>query len=107
LAELTRGAICSVRLGCSSGREQSGRRYAIVVQSDDLWLLNTVVVVPTSTSARAATFRPEVVVAGQRTRALCEQVRTVDAQRLGGMVGILTAAELRSIEDALQIVLEL
>lgn len=107
MAELTRGAICSVRFARSSGREQSGRRYAIVVQSDDLCLLNTVVVVPTSTSARPATFRPEVGVAGQRTRALCEQVRTVDAQRLGGIVGILTTAELRSVEDALQIVLEL
>ena len=107
MAELTRGAICSVRLARSNRREQSGRRYAIVVQTDDLWLLSTVVVVPTSTSARPATFRPEVVVAGQRTRALCEQVRTVDAQRLDEMVGILTAAELRSVEDALQIVLEL
>ena len=104
---MTRGSICSVRLGRTTGREQSGRRYAIIVQSDDLWLLNTVVVVPTSTAARAATFRPEVVVAGQRTRALCEQIRTVDAQRLGAMVGILSAAELIGVEDALQIVLEL
>ena len=107
MAELTRGAICSVRLGRSSGREQSGRSYAIVVQSDELSLLNTVVVVPTSTSARAATFRPEVVVAGQTTRALCEQIRTIDAQRIGGMVGSLSTAELVSVEDALQIVLEL
>jgi len=107
LAELTRGAICGVRLGRSGGREQSRRRYAIIVQSDDLWLLNTVAVVPTSTSARPATFRPVVVVAGQRTRVLCEQIRTVDAERLGGMVGILTPAELVSVEDALQIVLEL
>ena len=107
MAELTRGAICSVRLGRTTGRQQSGRRYAIIIQSDDLWLLNTVVVAPTSTSARGATFRPEVVVAGQRTRVLCEQIRTVDAQRLGGMVGILSAAELISVEDALQVVLEL
>jgi len=47
------------------------------------------------------------VVAGHRTRVLCEQIRTVDAQRLDGMVGVLTAAELLSVEDALQIVLEL
>lgn len=107
MAELTRGSICSVRLGRATGREQSGRRYALIVQSDDLWLLNTVVVVPTSTSARAATFRPEIVVAGQRTRALCEQIRTVDAQRMGGVVGVLSAAELAGVEDALQIVLEL
>ncbi len=104
---MTRGSICGIRLGRRTGHEQSGRRYAIIVQTDDLWLLNTVVVVPTSTSVRAATFRPEVVVAGQRTRALCEQIRTVDAQRLDGIVGSLTAAELLSVEDALQIVLEL
>ena len=42
-----------------------------------------------------------------KAEALCEQVRTVDAQRLGAMIGILTAAELHSVEDALQIVLEL
>jgi len=107
LAALTRGSICSVRLGRTTGREQSGRRYAIIVQSDDLWLLNTLVVVPTSTSARAATFRPEVLVAGQSTRALCEQIRTVDAQRLGEIVGMLSPAELAGVEDALQLVLEL
>ena len=107
MAELTRGAICGVRIGRSAGHEQSGRRYAIIVQSDDLSLLSTVVVVPTSTSARTATFRPEVVVEGQRTRVLCEQIRTVDSQRLGGMIGILTASEMRSVEDALQIILEL
>lgn len=107
MAELTRGSICSVRLGRTTGRGQSGRRYAVIVQSDDLWLLNTVVVVPTSSSARAATFRPEIIVAGQRTRVLCEQIRTVDAQRLDDAVGILSAADLISVEDAVQIVLEL
>ncbi len=58
-------------------------------------------------SARAATFRLEVIVAGHRSRALCEQVRTVDAQCLDGTVGVLTAAELLGVDDALQIVLEL
>lgn len=107
MAGLTRGAICGVRLGRRAGHEQSGRRYVIIVQSDDLWLLNTVAVVPTSRSARAATFRPEVVIAGQRMRVLCEQIRTVDSQRLERMIGIITASEMRGVEDALQIVLEL
>lgn len=107
MAELTRGAVCSVRLGRTTGREQSGRRYAVIVQSDDLWLLNTMVVVPTSGSARAATFRPEIVVEGQRTRVLCEQIRTLDAQRIGATLGMLSAADLSSVEDALEIVLDL
>lgn len=107
MAGLTRGSICSVRLGRTAGREQSGRRYAVIVQSDDLWLLNTVVLVPTSTSARAATFRPEIVIAGQHTRVLCEQIRTVDAQRIGDTIGMLSADELGKVEDALEVVLEL
>lgn len=79
----------------------------MVVQSEDLSLLSTVVVAPTSAVARAATFRPEIVVAGQRTRVLCEQLRAFDARRLGDSVGTLSAAELSSVEDALEIVLEL
>ncbi|WP_139811621.1 type II toxin-antitoxin system PemK/MazF family toxin, partial [Mycobacterium avium] len=39
------------------GHEQSGSRYAVVVQSDQL-PLSTWLVAPTSTSARAASFRP-------------------------------------------------
>jgi len=107
VAGLTRGSLCSVRLGRTAGREQSGRRFAVIIQSDDLWLLNTIVVVPTSTSARAATFRPEIVVAAQRTRVLCEQIRTIDARRIGDTVGMLSTDELSRIEDALEVVLEL
>ena len=107
MAELTRGSVCSVRLGRTAGREQSGRRYAVIVQSDDLGLLNTLVVIPTSISAQPATFRPEISVEGRSTRVLCEQIRTVDAQRLGATVGMLSAAELRAVEDALELVLEL
>lgn len=106
-AELIRGSVCGVDLGRSRGREQSGRRFAIVAQNDELWLLNTVVVVPTSTSARPASFRPEVAVAGKRTLALCEQVRTVDARCLQEPAGTLTLIELQRVEEALELVLEL
>jgi mRNA interferase MazF len=41
------------------GHEQSGLRYAVVVQSDQL-PLSTWLVAPTSTSAQPASFRPEV-----------------------------------------------
>ncbi|HEX8157242.1 MAG TPA: type II toxin-antitoxin system PemK/MazF family toxin [Solirubrobacteraceae bacterium] len=40
------------------GHEQHGARYAVVVQADELLGLSTVLVSPTSTRARAATFRP-------------------------------------------------
>ena len=45
--------------------------------------------------------------AEQRTRGLGEQMRAVDAQRLGDSVGMLSVAELSSVDDALEIVLQL
>ncbi|MEE3850153.1 type II toxin-antitoxin system PemK/MazF family toxin [Gordonia sp. LSe1-13] len=88
------------------GHEQSGARYAVVVQSDQL-PLSTWLVAPTSTSARAATFRPEVEVAGRTTRVLAEQVAAVDPGRLGDSMGYLTYEELRRVDAALRVVLEL
>ncbi len=55
----------------SRGHEQSGTRYAVVVQSDQL-PLSTWLVAPTSTSANPATFRPEVQIQGRTTRVLAE-----------------------------------
>jgi mRNA interferase MazF len=107
LADLTRGSVCPVSLGRSGGHEQAGQRYAVVVQADELWLLSTVVVVPTSTSARPASFRPGIVIGDELTRVMCEQIRTVDARRLGEPVAMLSTRELREIEDAIEIVLGL
>ena len=66
----------------AQGHEQAGTRYAVVVQSD-LLPLSTWLVAPTSTSARAATFRPEVFIDGRPTRVLAEQTSAVDPERLG------------------------
>ena len=84
-----------------------GRRYAVVIQSDFLGDLSTVVVAPTSTSALPAVFRPEVEVAGRRSRVLTEQVRALDQSRLGRRVGTLAQTELRAVDDALKVVLGL
>ena len=88
------------------GHEQTGLRYAVVVQSD-LLPLSTWLVAPTSTSARAATFRPEVSINGHPTRVLAEQTSAVDPQRLGQPAGQLTFEELRRVDAALRLVLSL
>lgn len=88
------------------GREQAGTRYAVVVQSDQL-PLSTWIVAPTSTSARPATLRPEVRVAGRVTRVLAEQAAAVDPTRLGDSAGHLTFDELRRVDAALRLVLDL
>jgi mRNA interferase MazF len=77
-----------------------------VVQSDQL-PLSTWLVAPTSISARAATFRPEVEVAGNPTRVLVEQTAAIDPSRLGDSAGHLSFTELRLVDAALRLVLDL
>jgi len=88
------------------GHEQSGPRFAVVVQSD-LLALSTVLVAPTSTSAREATFRPEVEIEGQPTRVLAEQTAAVAPGRLGASAGRLTFDELRRVDAALRLALSI
>jgi len=88
------------------GHDQSGSRYAVVVQSDHL-PLSTWLVAPTSTSARAASFRPEVEISGGVTRVLAEQAAAIDPGRLGNSVGYLSFEDMRRVDAALRIVLDL
>ena len=90
----------------SRGHEQSGTRYAVVIQSDGL-PLSTLLVAPTSTAARAATFRLEVEIAGRVTRVLAEQAAAVDPSRLGENVGRLAFDEMRRVDAALRIAMDL
>jgi mRNA interferase MazF len=89
------------------GHEQRGARYAVVVQAEELLGLSTVLVSPTSTSTRPASFRPTIALEGEETRVLVEQTTVVDPQRLGRSVGYLAANELRAVDDALRLVLDL
>lgn len=89
------------------GHEQRGARYAVVVQADEFLDLSTVLVSPTSTSARPATFRPTITVGGRETRVLVEQTTVVDPVRLGRSAGRLDPDELRAVDEALALVLAL
>lgn len=88
------------------GHEQESRRFAVVVQSDQ-FPLSTWLVAPTSTAARPASFRPEVEIGGRMTRVLAEQTAAVDPSRLGDNIGHLAFDELRNVEAALRLILEL
>jgi mRNA interferase MazF len=79
----------------------------VVVQADALLPRSVMIVAPTSRRARAASFRPEVDVAGSVTRVLVEQFGSVDATRLGELAGHLTPEEMWGIDDALATVLDL
>ena len=90
-----------------TGHEQRGKRFGVVLQSDALAHLSTVILAPTSTAAPARAFRPEIVVRGRPTKLLVEQLRAVDHTRLGETVGRLSAMELRAADEALKDVLGL
>jgi mRNA interferase MazF len=102
-----RGDIYALRLPKGVGHEQYGERYGVVVQSDAFLPRSVVLIAPTSRSARAASFRPEVEIDGVTTRVLGEQVGAVDAGRLGDLVGHLTPQERWGVDAALLTVLGL
>ena len=87
------------------GHEQRGARHAVVVQADEFLALSTVLVSPTSTHARPASFRPEITLDGTVTRVLVEQTTVVDPERLGRSSGRLDAEELQAVDDALALML--
>jgi mRNA interferase MazF len=89
------------------GHEQRGARYAVIVQGDEFLDLSTVLVSPTSTRARPASFRPIISLEGEETRVLVEQTTVVDRLRLGRSAGRLDASELRPVDEALLLVLGL
>ena len=104
---MRRGEVYRLRLRERRGHEQSGVRFGVIVQSDAFLPRSTVLVAPTSRSARAASFRPEVEVEGESTRVLVEQLGAVDGTRLGDLAGQLSPAEMWGVDMALETVLDL
>lgn len=88
------------------GHEQRGPRYAVVLQPSYL-PLSTLLIAPTSTSARPALFRPEVRIKNRRTLVLCEQTTAVDLNRLTTPAGVLTSEEMQQVDEALRLILDL
>lgn len=104
---MQRGDVYRFKVPKGVGHEQQGERFGVVVQSDVMLPRSVVIVAPTSRSAKPASFRPEVDVAGEPTRVLVEQLGAVDVQRLGRRVGRLTVAEIWSVDEALVAILGL
>ena len=104
---MVRGDVHAIELPRRRGHVQHGRRFAVIVQADDLLALSTILICPTSTSTPPASFHPEIVVGEEPTRVMCEMVGPIDARVLGEHVGHLGIDEMRSVDDALELVLDL
>lgn len=104
---MRRGDVFSLRLPKGIGHEQQGKRFGVIVQSDALLPRSVVLVAPTSASARAASFRPEIEIEGMTTKVLVEQIGAVDVSRLGDIAGHLSSEEQWGVDAALLTVLGL
>lgn len=104
---MQRGDVYELRPPRRPGHEQQGRRFGVVVQSDALLPRSVVLIAPTSRRARPASFRPEVVIEGETTKVLVEQIGAVEVNRLGEHVGLTSPEEMWGIDESLMTVLGL
>lgn len=104
---MVRGDVHSISMPGPRGHVQHGRRFALIVQADDLLALSTILVCPTSTSTPPATFHPEVTIGGEPTRVMCEMVGAIDSRALGPQVAHLGVDEMADVDRALELVLAL
>jgi mRNA interferase MazF len=93
---------CSLRLGLAGFQREPAAPAASALLG-----LSTLVICPTSLSGFGASFHPEIDVGGKSTRVLCEMVGAVDARALGRQAGHLSQDDLRAVEDALLLVLDM
>jgi mRNA interferase MazF len=99
---MIRGAVYPVDLGdAKRGHEQRGRRLGLVISIEqNAW--STVTIIPTSTSAQPAVFRPDVIITGRDTRILIDQIRTIDtAYVTGELVDYLSRDDMAQVEHSL------
>jgi mRNA interferase MazF len=97
-----RGAVYPVDLGdAKRGHEQRGRRLGLVISIEQsAW--STVTVIPISTRAQPAVFRPEVVIGERDTKVLIDQIRTIGtAYVTGELVDYLSGDDMAQVEHGL------
>jgi mRNA interferase MazF len=99
---MIRGAVYPVDLGdAKRGHEQRGRRFGLAISIEqNAW--STVTIIPTSTSAQASIFRPQVLIAGRHTKILIDKIRTVDISYVTGeLVDYLSQDDMAQVEHSL------
>jgi mRNA interferase MazF len=108
-----RGEVWLVDFGDPVGREQLGRRPAVIVSADRLneSRAGVVVVVPTTTALRGVPSHVEIEPDGsgvdEVSYAKCEDVKSISTRRLIGRLGVVNDEAAFQIARALRFLLDL
>lgn len=106
---MRRGEVWWVEFEPAVGSEIRKTRPAVIVSNDSANRnLSRVVVVPlTSNTGRLYPGEALVTVAGTRSKAMADQIMAADKARLKSRLGDLSREDLRAVEEAIQLHLEL
>jgi mRNA interferase MazF len=109
LSRPRRGDVYWVALDPAMGTEIRKTRPAVIVSNDSANDFGMRVVVLPVTTNVSSLFPGEALVSvgGKPGRVLGDQIRSVDRRRLRGRVGSLSRREMRTVDGALRITLDL
>jgi len=106
---MNRGEVWWAEFVPSIGSEIRKTRPAIIVSNDvaNRYLTRVVVVPMTSNISRQYAGEALVIAGGKRSKAMANQITTVDKSRLKNQLGTLTKTDMQAVGDAIKVQLAL